>query len=115
MSARQCQHGLAVLSHERILDLGFATTFGDQAPNERSLAVRLWGLGDVERDLAGDAHHLAFDRRQACTWGWRACTWGWQACTWGWRACMWGWRACMWGRRARARGRRACGGSGGIH
>ena len=43
---------------------GFVLAFVDQPLDERALAVGLLGLGDVERDFAGHAHHLALDRRQ---------------------------------------------------
>ena len=62
--ARQPEHRVGVLGDERPLDLGFALAFGDQLADERPLAVGLRRLGDVQRDLARDAHHLALDHRQ---------------------------------------------------
>ena len=64
MAGRQVEHGGSVLEDERALDLAVGATLVDQALDETSLAVRLWGVRDGQRDFAGDAHHLAFDRGQ---------------------------------------------------
>ncbi len=47
-------------SDQRALDLRLGEPRVDQALDERPLTVGLRRLGDVQRDFAGDAHHLAF-------------------------------------------------------
>ncbi len=63
---RQAENRGAVLGDERPLDRGFVVAAADQRADECPLAVGLRRLGDLQRDFAGHAHHLAFDRRHRC-------------------------------------------------
>src|ERR1700730_16651418 len=67
MRRRQGEYLGPVLAHQGLLDLRLALSPVDQFLDEGPLAVGLGGLCDRQRDLAGDAHHLAFHRGQVCT------------------------------------------------
>src|SRR4051812_48150487 len=55
------EDALAVLGDEGILDLVLGLALVDQADDLAALGVGLRGLGDLQRDAAGDAHDLGLD------------------------------------------------------
>src|SRR5205814_1955118 len=65
LARRQREHAVAVLAHERRLDLRLRLALRDQRRDESALPLRLRRVGGhLERLLALEAHHLVLDIRE---------------------------------------------------